>query len=296
MANVPLVKNIRISKIREIINNKAVLLANVISRGTSFGRYGADHYTGFIYITVRNVSSGTVSGTVNVQVTGPDSYNQTTAVSVGAAGSQVAASFNGLRQGNYTVKLTNGSQTDTVTIKIKNRNRLVNLLKTKTAQPTTNISIGQTTISNTSNLLVADDLNTPSPLPGSVVDHGLGDFKGAMVLSFSTLEISTGSARYGADNHSGRLKIFFDAIGKGSAGVQVSIVNRATKVLKNTGSALQFDGLSKGTYKVRVLDIATRNALSFNINIKKTGYRKNKKYRGRSFDGTDRIATAELEG
>ena len=66
MPIVPITNDISIRTIRDVINQKAVILGQVRYRGTTYGLYGADQATGTVQTVLQNIQP---TGNITLKVT-----------------------------------------------------------------------------------------------------------------------------------------------------------------------------------------------------------------------------------
>ena len=67
MAIVPLANNVSIKTIRDVINQKAILIGQVRSVGTTYTMYGYDKKTGYVQAHIKNISSSTINITTTLE-------------------------------------------------------------------------------------------------------------------------------------------------------------------------------------------------------------------------------------
>jgi hypothetical protein len=270
MAIVPIVNDVSILDIREIINLKAAILGISYSSGTSYNIYGVDKNTG--KIRLRLLNGDLVSYTVQIAVTGP--ISRSTTVSISPNGTY-DYSLSNLAAGAYTITVSipaDGRSDSTIIslgnggvgseeVSLGNNFDIQNISIAKDAPPAT-----------TSNYLRSGGINIVNPLPGTTSNADLSDWRGAQVFDITyQCRNSTKHPVYGTDKSTGFIRFQLAGIGFSSGSVSVQVGGSVIAKSVGTSTPFNFNNLSAGSRTCIIRDLTTGNAFSFIISLNKNG-------------------------
>lgn len=318
MAIVPLTKDVSMRTIRDVINQKALMLGQARAKGTTYGLYGQDHITGYVQTHLKNTSSSTINITVQLTQNGviggrtqtfnldPNSTKLVTFSSLpGKTGSfskgnktnyKPANSYNG----NYDYDLTITKNTlPESTIEFNNidistpSKDTYHTLVIPSEFPTEKISIARDSGDITANYQLKNGVQIPKTLPDDPAPNNakLSDWRGAQVIQGNTLTRTSSKGRYGVEQGVGLVHIYLDPIGFSNGPVTVTLpkIKSITKNISNTSDRIyRFNDLAGGkTYIFYIKDEITGNETSLSYYIKTNNYNTSLTYESYSFNGTD---------
>ena len=266
MAIVPIVNDISILDIREIINLKAAILGITYNTGTIFAQYNVDTNRG--KIRLRLLNTDLVLYSVTIIVTGP--IEQTTIVNIQPS-STYDYSLSNLPAGNYNIKMVLPDlRQDNSDIIIGNGNITSTNVSVGNNYPVTDVSVAKDIASTTSNYLRSDGINIVNSLPPTPSNADLSDWRGAQVYNaiYSTLGSST--TRYGADRYTGYIRFVLYSEGFSSGPVSINIGSvTITKPVGGgaSGEPFNFNNLSSGNRECSITDLTTGNIFTYIISL-----------------------------
>jgi hypothetical protein len=274
MAIVPIVNDVSILDIREIINLKAAILGISYSSGTSYNIYGVDKNTG--KIRLRLLNGDLVSYLVQIAVTGP--VSRSTTVSISPNGTY-DYSLSNLAAGAYTitVSIPADGRSDSTSISLGNGGVGGEEVSLGNNFDIQNISIAKDaptppTPATTSNYLRSGGINIVRPLPGTTSNADLSDWRGAQVFNITyQCRNSTKHPVYGTDKSTGFIRFQLAGIGFSSGSVSVQVGGSVIAKSVGTSTSFNFNNLSGGSRTCTIRDLTTGNTFSFIISLNKNG-------------------------
>ena len=326
MAIVPLTKDVSIRTIRDVINQKAVVLGQMRYRGTTYGRYGNDQSTGYVQVVLKNTQSAD-SITLKVDLKRNDDSTDKwyatdqTITSTLAPGQKKYFTFSGLKgkdgkfdkhrdtgykpaasyEGNHDYDLLitelygedRSESINNINITTSGGNmRYEHVVALFNKYPITNISMVTSTGSVTANNDLKDGVQVPDTLTDSTSGRKLSLWRGSQVIHGHVVTRTSGTARYGADNKKGRIHVYLDPRGFSNGPVTVTIPNvrTITKNISNTNNRLyKFESLKSKNYTLYIKDEITGTNTIKKFNVGRTGYNAALRHNSYSFNGTSQM-------
>ena len=320
MAIVPLTKDVSIRTIRDVINQKAVVLGQMRYRGTTYGRYGNDQSTGYVQVVLENTQSAD-SITLKVELERNGDASGRTITSTLAPGQKRYFTFSGLkgktgdfdkhRDTGYRPAASYGPSYDyDLSVEEQNgegRSESINNINIATSggnmryehvialfnkYPVIDISMVTSTATVTANNDLKDGVQVPDTLTDSTSGRKLSLWRGSQVIHGHVVTRTSGTARYGADNRKGRVHVYLDPRGFSNGPVTVTIPNvkTITKNISNTNNRLyKFESLKSKNYTLYIKDEVTGTSTIKKFNVGRTGYRAALRHNSFSFNGTSQM-------
>lgn len=320
MAIVPLTKDVSIRTIRDVINQKAVVLGQMRYRGTTYGRYGNDQSTGYVQVVLENTQS-TDSITLKVELERNGDASGRTITSTLAPGQKRYFTFSGLkgktgdfdkhRDTGYRPAASYGPSYDyDLSVEEQNgedRSESINNINIATSggnmryehvialfnkYPVEKISMVTSIPSYPSNNDLKDGVQVPDTLTDSTSGRKLSLWRGSQVIHGHVVTRTSGTARYGADNKKGVIHVYLDPRGFSNGPVTVTIPNvkTITKNISNTNNRLyKFESLKSKNYTLYIKDEITGTNTIKKFNVGRTGYRAALRHNSFSFNGTSQM-------
>lgn len=321
MAIVPLANEVSMLTIRNVINQRAVLIGQARSRGTSYGLYGRDQFTGYVQANIKNISSSTINITVELKQNGnigarTETFNLNANSNRLVTFSSLSGKKGTFTKGHFTnynpaASYSSGNHDyDLViqenspgshTVNINN----INISAKGHVQywpvvfgedfPTQDISIARDTGSITANYQRKEGVQIPKTLPDNPtpINAKLSDWRGAQVMQGTVVTRSSIKGRYGADKGLGVVHFYLAPNGFSDGPVTVTLPgNKAlTKNVANTNYSLYaFDELRGGkTYTFYIKDQITGAEIKKNFYIKLRGHNTSFVHESYSFNGDDQF-------
>jgi len=314
MAIVPLAKDVSVKTIRDVINQKAIMLGQVRSRGTSYTNYGYDKKTGYVQAHIKNISASTINITATLEkATGnvQETFNL-------AAGATKFLDYQGLRGkvGGYTkARWTGGNPAASYTGNrdhdlsfVENagggRSASVNNINihTKSSKHYYPVVFGNNysvvNISHTNNWNIKDGINQPPILEGTPnsIDNKLSNWRGAQVMQGTAVIRSSRLGYYGDDKKEGYISVRLDPPAFSTGPITVSIRNSTinkdiTKTISSSNSTtFTFNNLlGARTFKIYIKDTLTGTSMMQTYGISQVSYNQSKTHKSYSFNGPDRF-------
>ena len=287
MAIVPIVNDVSILTIREVINLKSIILGQIQSRFSGSGQYDVDLQNGFIKVKLKNFRSG-YSPTIKITVyKGAEFYAEATFAL--ASTSTHIETFNGLPQGTYSVKIeetTTPNRSQQVNIIFGNYQSIYILNQ----YPVVDISIAQDSGNITSNWDRAEGVNIPRALsPTNTANVGLKEWRGAQVFQGTYFTQDSSQGRYGADKINGIITLYLNKAGFSNGTVTVNI-DGGQSVTRNlqtsTSNKYTFKGLASGSRQIKITDNLTGSYqyLRTTVGLEQPANRRTRTY---AFNGLD---------
>ena len=322
MAIVPLVKDVSIKTVRDVINQKAIVLGQVRFRGTSYGLYGSDKANGFVHVKLKNTQN--VSIDLRVTLKRNDNTGQYGAITsedftlaagasrqvnftslygkLGAPGTfdrqrytggAPAASFTGNH--DYDVEITerNGlgrasyiNNLPIATMGLGIGYRVAALFNNYSEEKISMVNDAEDgTIDITSNYLRRAGVSIPGTV--ETAPSKLSGWRGAQVMH-GTVQVRTSrKGRYGTDQAVGMIIVGLDPIGFSEGLVSVSIDGK--KITKNISESTDrrfiFRDLPKGNRTVYFKDELTGSVKSKKYNVSLRNYNTDLVLNSYSFNG-----------
>ena len=326
MAIVPLVNDVSIKTVRDVINQKAIVLGQVRFRGTSYGLYGSDKANGFVHVKLKNIQSVSIDIRVSLKRNGNTGQygaitNEDFTLAAGESrqvnftslygklgapgtfdrqrytGGAPAASFTGNhdydveiteRNGDGRVSYINNLPIATMGLAIGYR---VAALFNK--YPEVKISMVNDredgVIDITSNLIRSPGVS----IPGTVLPtpSKLSGWRGAQVMHGTVQVRTTRKGRYGSDQSVGMIIIGLDPIGFSDGLVSVSIGDKTiTKNLSQSPDKRYiFRDLSIGAYTAYFKDELTGSVQTRKYSVFSENYGDSLVLRSYSFNGDSQM-------
>ena len=320
MAIVPLTKDVSIRTIRDVINQKAVVLGQMRYRGTTYGRYGNDQSTGYVQVVLKNTQSAD-SITLKVDLKRNGDATNRTITSTLAPGQKKYFTFSGLKgkiggfdkhrdtgykpaasyEGNHDYDLLitelygedRSESINNINITTSGGNmRYEHVVALFNKYPITNISMVTSTASVTANNDLKDGVQIPDTLTDSTSGRKLSLWRGSQVIHGHVVTRTSGTARYGADNKKGVIHVYLDPRGFSNGPVTVTIPNvrTITKNISNTNNRLyKFESLKSKNYTLYIKDEITGTNTIKKFNVGRTGYNAALRHNSYSFNGTSQM-------
>lgn len=319
MAIVPLAKDVSIRTIRDVINQKAVVLGQMRYRGTTYGRYGNDQSTGYVQVVLENTQSAdsitlkveltqngnAVSGTTTTLAPGQKKYftfpglkgKDGDFTKLHDTGYGPAASYTGNHDYDLTIEEQFGEgrieSINNINIATSgNTMRYEHVVALFNKYPVNNISMVTSTATVTANNDLKDGVQVPDTLTDSTSGRKLSLWRGSQVIHGHVVTRTSGTARYGADNGKGRVHVYLDPRGFSSGPVTVTIPNvkTITKNISNTNNRLyKFESLKSKNYTLYIKDEVTGTSTIKKFNVGRTGYNAALRHNSYSFNGTSQM-------
>ena len=324
MAIVPLTRDVSMKTIREVINQKAIVLGQVRHRGTTYDRYGKDKDTGEITARLKNISTADVTLNIYLTVNGVALSGiaaNTRTISPGAKATVTFSSLDG-KQGGYTkrhivngpassytgnfnydltIKETSGTLERTNIIEDINigssgsHYRYEHAAALFQSYPLEKISIQEDEEDGTLDITSNYDRKQGVQIPSTVTESPskLSSWRGAQVIHGTAVTRSSSKGRYGAERHQGYIHIYLDRkfFSDGPITVTLPNVKALTKNISAGGSRVfKFNELSGGkNFTVYIKDELTGNVVSQTYSIGSTGYGGSLTHSTFSFNGESRM-------
>tara|TARA_R110002153_G_C13320412_1_gene497040 strand:- start:2954 stop:3838 length:885 start_codon:yes stop_codon:yes gene_type:complete len=287
MAIVPIVNDVSILTIREVINLKSIILGQIQSRFSGSGQYGVDSQNGSIKVKLKNFRSGYTPGITITVYKG--AVTHATVTFTLAFNSTRVETFNGLPQGTYSVKIeetTTPNRSQEVNIVFGNYQSIYILNQ----YPLTKISIAQDSGDITSNWDRAEGVNIPAALsPTNTANVGLKEWRGAQVFQGTYFTQDSSQGRYGADNTNGKITLYLNKAGFSNGTVTVN-VDGGQSVTRNlqtsTSNKYTFNSLVAGSRQIKITDNLTGSYqfLRTTVGLEQPANRRTRTY---AFNGLD---------
>ena len=287
MAIVPIVNDVSILTIREVINLKSIILGQIQSRFSGSGQYNADLQNGFIKVKLKNFRSGYNPG-IKITVYKGAAVHATVTFTLTPTSTRVET-FNGLPQGTYSVKIEETT--------LPNRSQQVNIVFGNyqsvyilNQYPTNDISIAQDSGNITSNWDRAEGVNIPRALsPTNTANVGLKEWRGAQVFQGTYFTQDSSQGRYGADKKNGKITLYLNKAGfsNGTVTVNVDGGQSITRNLQSsTSNVYTFNGLTSGSRQIKITDNLTGSYqyLRTTVGLEQPANRRTRTY---AFNGLD---------
>lgn len=320
MAIVPLTRDVSMKTIREVINQKAVVLGQVRHRGTTYDRYGKDLDTGEIVVRLKNISNDSITMNIYLTVNGVALNNVAANTRTIAAGERTTVVFSGLdgklgpynklhHIGNIPAASYTGNYNYAITIKetsgslarqdiIENINiatsgghyRFEHAAVLFQSYPLVDISIQDDDGSITSNYVRKDGVQ----IPGTVTQEPskLSSWRGAQVFHGTAVTRTSGKGRYGGEKHQGYIHIYLDPnfFSDGPVTITLPNVKAITRTISTGSRVFKFNELHGGkSYTIYIKDEITGNEVSQTYSIDSTPYGSSLKTKTFSFNGESRM-------
>lgn len=320
MAIVPITNDISIRTIRDVINQKAVMLGQVRYRGTTYGLYGNDLATGAVQSVLQNIQSTgdiTLSVTLNRQNT--EYGTQTLTLSSGQKKSVNFGSLPG-KTGSFTQgNITGGRPANSYSgnfdydliiqeISPSTRTARINNIPIGTLgdtfvyepialfseYPIIDIAIARDNGNVTANYQIKDNVQIPKQLPETPtpVDATLSDWRGAQVIHGTATIRTSRAGKYTSETNSGYIVLKLDPIGFSNGTVTVTIPN-IQSISKNISQAgdrnFIFNNLPSKAHTIYINDDLTGISTPMVFNIDKVNYGAHLIHKTYSFNGLSRM-------
>ena len=287
MAIVPIVNDVSILTIREVINLKSIILGQIQSRFSGSGQYNADLQNGFIRVKLKNFRSG-YNPNIKITVYKGAVVHATVTFTLASTSTRIET-FNGLPQGTYSVKIeetTTPNRSQQVNIIFGNYQSIYILNQ----YPLTEISIAQDSGNITSNWDRAEGVNIPGALsPTNTANVGLKEWRGAQVFQGTYFTQDSSQGRYGADKINGIITLYLNKAGFSNGTVTVN-VDGGQSVTRNlqtsTSNKYTFNGLASGSRQIKITDNLTGSYqfLRTTVGLEQPANRRTRTY---AFNGLD---------
>jgi hypothetical protein len=288
MAIVPIVNDVSILTIREVINLKSIILGQIQSRFSGSGQYNVDLQNGFIKIRLENFKTG-YSPVIKITVYKDGTVNTSTTFTFNS-NTKVAYNFNNLPQGIYKVKIEEVNtpfRSQEVDIIFGNYQNIY----ITNQYPLTKMSIAQDVGDITSNWDRAEGINIPSALsPTNSANVGLKEWRGAQVFQGYYFTQDSSQGRYGADTTNGKITIYLNEAGFSEGTVTVSVdggqnITRNLQAL-TTSNVFAFAGLASGSRQIKITDNLTGSSqyIRSTVGLEQPANRRTRTY---AFNGLD---------
>ena len=287
MAIVPIVNDVSILTIREVINLKSIILGQIQSRFSGSGQYNVDLQNGFIKVKLKNFRSG-YNPNIKITVYKGAAVHAAVTFTLASTSTRVET-FNGLPQGTYSVKIEETTA--------PNRYQLVNIvfgnyqsIYILNQYPLTKISIAKDSGDITSNWLRAEGVNIPGALsPTNNANAGLKEWRGAQVFQGTYFTQDSSQGRYGADKINGKITLYLNKAGFSNGTVTVNIdggQNITRNLQTSTSNVYTFNGLASGSRQIKITDNLTGSYqfLRTTVGLEQPANRRTRTY---AFNGLD---------
>lgn len=285
MPIVPQNQDITVKTIRDVVNLKSIMLGQVLTRSTTFGRYGGDQNTGKIYLKFKNIANSGYIPTYKVTVTGVTGGVVTFTLNPGATKS---LNWTGLSNGTRNVKIEEISGTGTDG-RSHNRNVSTNPATLQQFQfdrqsPVVDISMSRDSGSNTANYTRRYGVNIPNPLPATDQNASVFNWRGSSVFSGNYNVRSSTKSRYGAEQNKGRLdyRLYTNGFTTGGA-VTINYKGRSITRTLASNNFFKFDNISGSGATATITDNSTGISIYRSIT---PGY-SSARWKSYAFNGTD---------
>ena len=320
MAIVPLANEVSMLTIRNVINQRAVLIGQARSRGTSYGLYGSDQSTGYVQVNIKNISSSTINITVELKQNG-NVGARTETFNLNANSNRLVTfsnlsgktgSFSKGRKRNYNPATSyTGNEDYDLTVKENTSpNRLVDINNIDIASknrvqywpivfgedfPTEKISIARDSGDITANYQLKDGVQIPKNLADTAtpVNAKLSDWRGAQVIQGTIGTRSSRKGYYGSDQKLGVIDFHLASNGFSDGPVTVTLPNvkALTKNVSTTSyTTYSFSGLKGSkTYTFYIKDNLTGVEIKKSFYLKLRSYNSSLYHESYSFNGTDQF-------
>lgn len=323
MAIVPLVKDVSIKTVRDVINQKAVVLGQVRFRGTSYGAYGADQANGFIHVNLKNTQTASIDLRVTLRKNDGNStngsvVNEDFTLAAGATrrvdfisltgklgnfdrqrytGGAPAASFTGNHDYDIEIVERNGSGRASYinnlpigSMGLGIAYRVAALFNNYSEVKISMVNDAEDgTIDITSNYLRRAGVSIPGTV--GTAPSKLSGWRGAQVMHGTVQVRTTRKGRYGSDQGVGMIIIGLDPIGFSDGLVSVSIGGKTiTKNLSQSPDKRYiFRDLSVGAYTAYFKDELTGSVQTRKYTVSSRNYGTSLVLRSYSFNGDSQM-------
>ena len=324
MAIVPLTKDISIRGIRDVINQKAVVLGQMRFRGTTYGFYGNDQNTGYIQVILKNTQT-TDDITIKVELkrnsstlcASPESCTQTLTpgqkkaftfsnlsgklissqskfTKGHATNGRPAASYRSNNDYDLTIEEIGGEgrgdSFNDINIGSSGGSMRYRVTAMFNKYPLIDIGMVTTTTTVTANYGIRDGVQIPGDI--TTTNSGLSQWRGAQVIHGTALTRSTKKGRYGSDTHTGFIQIALDPRGFSDGPVTVTLPNikSITKNISQTADkSFMFSSLGRGDYNIYIKDELTGIESIMVFPVVNASYYGSYSHRSYSFNGDKRM-------
>lgn len=233
MAIVPLTNDVSIKTIRDVINQKAIVLGQLRYRGTTYGRYGGDQSTGEVQVALKNIQP---TDTITITITLTNGGSQVETLTPGEKKYVTFTSLPGNSDYDLMVTEVGGAgrsaSINDINIATSGSSFRFQVLALFSDFPIVNISMVTTTSSVTANYTLRDGVSIPRTV--TTTDSGLSQWRGSQVVHGTIRTTSSGKGRYSADRNVGRVILTLDPIGFSDGPVTVTLPN-VNSITKNLG-------------------------------------------------------------
>ena len=316
MAIVPLTNDISIRGIRDVINQKVVVLGQMRFRGTTYGHYGNDQNTGYIQVILKNTQ--TVENiTIKVELKKDDNVfgNDTQTLTPGQKRTFTFSGLDGKTGGfskhhltgrnpaasygpNHDYDLTieeiggegRGDSFNDINIGSSGGSMRYRVTAMFNKYPLIDIGMVTTTTTVTANYGIRDGVQIPGTI--STTNSGLSQWRGAQVIHGTALTRSTKRGRYGSDTHTGFIQIALDPRGFSDGPVTVTLPN-IKSITKNISQApdksFMFSSLGRGDYNIYIKDELTGIESIMKFPVVDASHYGSYSHRSYSFNGDKRM-------
>ena len=314
MAIVPLAKDVSIKTIRDVINQKAILIGQVRSVGTTYTMYGYDKKTGYVQAHIKNISSSTINITTTLERAGgnvAETFNL-------AAGATKFLSYTGLKgktggyskgywtSGNPATSYTGNADYDISIVENSGAGRQANVdnmkIHSKSRQLYYPIIFGNnysvTNISITTNWNLRDALNQPTLLKDTTNSNNnkLSNWRGSQIIQGTVLTRTSRLGFYGNETKEGFIHVELSKSGFGAGPITVSIRNATISkdITKNisTGNdkVFKFNNLEGNRiYNIYIKDTITGTRVRKKFKLEQVKHNQSKQHKSYSFNGNDQF-------
>jgi hypothetical protein len=264
MPIVPPNQDITVKTIRDVINLKSIMLGQVLTQSTTFGRYGSDLNTGRIYLKFQNIAASDYIPTYKVTVTGVTGGVVTFTLNPGEIKS---LNWTSLSNGTRNVKIEEISGAGTAG-RSQNHDVSTNPAQLKQFEfgreaPTTDISVSKDAGSNTANYTRSAGVNIPNSLPATDQNASVFNWRGSSVFA-------------------GFYTLYPDGFTTGGA-VTISYKGRSVTRTLSANNFFEFNSITGSTDTAIVTDTITGTSISTSIT---PGY-SSVRWKSYSFNGSD---------
>tara|TARA_R110001592_G_scaffold328964_1_gene610578 strand:+ start:679 stop:1680 length:1002 start_codon:yes stop_codon:yes gene_type:complete len=324
MAIVPLVKDVSIKTVRDVINQKAIVLGQVRFGGTNYGAYGSDQSNGFIHVNLKNTQSVSIDLRVTLRKNNNTGsfgsiVNEDFTLAAGATrrvnfgslagkkghpgtfskvhltGGNPASSYGAYGNNDYDLEILerNGSGRSSnvanlpiATMGLGIAYRVAALFNNHSEEK---ISMSQNredgAVDITSNYLLRAGVSIPGTVESA--PSKLSGWRGAQVMHGTVQVRSSRKGRYGSDQAVGMIIVGLDPIGFSEGLVSVSIAGKKiTKNLSSSGDRRYiFTDLTNKNYTVYFKDELTGSVQTQKYTVSMRSYNTSLILQSYSFNG-----------
>ena len=316
MAIVPLTNDISIRGIRDVINQKAVVLGQMRFRGTTYGFYGANQNTGFIQVILKNTQT-TDDITIKVELKKDNTVysSDTKTLTPGQKGTFTFSGLDGKAGGFSKARATSGRAAGSYGANHDYDLSIAEIGGEERSESFDNINIGSSgaemryrvtamfnqyplidigMVTNTTTVTANYELRDGVQIPGIITttNSGLSQWRGAQVIHGTALTRSTKRGRYGSDTNTGFIQIALDPRGFSDGPVTITLPN-IKSITKNISQAADksftFLNLRRGDYNVYIKDELTGIESIMVFPVTDVSYYSGYTHRSYSFNGDKRM-------